>query len=41
MGGENLDIEIADFPRLGKRMFRQREAVEVFNLSDMESFGPL
>ena len=41
MGGENLDIEVADFPRLGKRMFRQADAVEIFNLSDMEPFGPL
>ena len=41
MGGENLEVEVADFPHLGKRMFRQGEAVEISNLSDIESFGPL
>ncbi|NEQ34326.1 MAG: cupin domain-containing protein [Leptolyngbya sp. SIO4C5] len=38
MGGENLDIEIADFPRLGKRMLRLGEAVEIYNMSDAKSF---
>lgn len=41
MGGENLDVEIADFPHLAKRMFRQGDSVDIFNLSDRESFGPL
>ncbi len=41
MGGENLEVEVADFPHLGKRMFRQGEVVEISNLSDIESFGPL
>ena len=26
MGGENLDVEIAEFPRLGKRMIRRSDA---------------
>lgn len=39
MGGENLDIEIADFPHLGKRMFRHGESVEIFNLADAKPFG--
>jgi uncharacterized cupin superfamily protein len=38
-GGENLDIEIADFPRLGKRMFRREDAIEIFDLSDAQPFG--
>lgn len=41
MGGENLDVEIADFPHLGKRMFRRTDAVEISNLADIEPFGPL
>lgn len=41
MGGENLDIEIADFPRLGKRMLRYGEKIEIYDQSDARSFGPL
>ncbi|MBD1942450.1 cupin domain-containing protein [Coleofasciculus sp. FACHB-712] len=40
-GGENLDIEIADFPRLGKRMFRREDAIEIFDLEDAKPFGSL
>ncbi|MBE9067149.1 cupin domain-containing protein [Leptolyngbya cf. ectocarpi LEGE 11479] len=39
MGGENLDIEIADFPRLGKRMLRLGEKVEIYNMSDAKDFN--
>lgn len=41
VGGENLDVEIADFPRLGKRMLRRGQDVEVYEMSDAQSFGPL
>lgn len=41
MGGENLDIEIADFPRLGKRMLRLGENIEIYNMSDAKSFDPV
>ncbi len=41
MGGENLDVEVADFPRLGKRMLRRGGDVEIYDASDAESFGPL
>jgi len=41
MGGENLDVEIADFPRLGKRMVRRGETIEIYNLSEAKAFGPL
>ena len=34
-------IEVADFPRLGKRMFRRRDAVEIYDLADGKPFGPL
>ena len=41
MGGEHRDHEIADFPDLGKRMFRHAEGVEIFDLQDGKPFGPL
>ncbi|MBD1997878.1 cupin domain-containing protein [Leptolyngbya sp. FACHB-541] len=40
-GGENLDVEIAEFPRLGKRMIRREEAVEIYDFSDAKPFEPL
>lgn len=39
MGGENLDVEIGDFPRLGKRMLKRGQDVEVYDTSDAQSFG--
>lgn len=41
MGGENREIEVADFPRLGKRMVRSGEKIEVYDVSDAKPFGPL
>ncbi|NJR61974.1 MAG: cupin domain-containing protein [Cyanobacteria bacterium CRU_2_1] len=41
VGGENLDVEIAEFPRLGKRMLRRGEAVEIYDFSDAKPFGTL
>ncbi|KAM3096915.1 cupin domain-containing protein [Phormidesmis sp. 146-35] len=40
-GGENLDVEIADFPRLKKRMLRQGETVEIYDFSDAKPFEPI
>ena len=40
-GGENLDVEIAEFPHLGKRMIRREGAVEIYDFSDAKSFGTL
>lgn len=40
-GGENLDVEIADFPRLGKRMLRYEDSVEIYNCSDAKPFEAL
>lgn len=40
-GGENREVEVADFPRLGKRMFRRRDAIEIYDLKDGKPFGPL
>jgi uncharacterized cupin superfamily protein len=39
MGGENLENEIADFPKLDKRMLRLGSKVEVYKLSDAKR-GP-
>jgi hypothetical protein len=41
MGGENGEFEVADFPRLGKRMVKSREKFEVYDVSDAKPFGPL
>ena len=41
MGGENLDVEIAGFPRLGKRRLRRGENIEIYNDADAKAFGPL
>ncbi len=41
MGGEALDVDVADFPRLGKRMVRRGMEVEIYDASDAKEFGPL
>ena len=41
MGGENRDLEIADFPKLGKRMVRSGDKVEIYDIEDAKPFGPL
>ena len=41
VGGESLDLDVAEFPKLGKRMLRRRSAVEVYDASDAKPFGPL
>jgi uncharacterized cupin superfamily protein len=41
VGGENLDVEVAEFPRLGKRMLRRGQDVEIYETCDALSFGPL
>jgi uncharacterized cupin superfamily protein len=40
VGGENLDVEIADFPRLGRRMIRRGGEVEIYAVKDARRFGP-
>jgi uncharacterized cupin superfamily protein len=39
MGGENLDVEIAEFPRQQKLMLRRGADMEIYNRSDAEDFG--
>jgi uncharacterized cupin superfamily protein len=41
MGGEVLDVVVANFPRLGKRMVRRDTEVEIYDASDAQEFGPL
>jgi uncharacterized cupin superfamily protein len=38
MGGEHRDVEIADFPELGRRMFRHPKGVEIYDLADGKPF---
>ena len=41
IGGENRQFEVADFPRLGKRMVKSGENFEVYDVSNAKPFGPL
>ncbi len=41
MGGENRDTEVADFPRLGKRMVRVGSTITVYDTADGKPLGPL
>jgi uncharacterized cupin superfamily protein len=41
MGGENREFDIADFPRLGKRMVKSGGNFEVYDMANAKPFGPL
>ncbi len=41
MGGENRECDVADFPRLAKRMVKSGGKFEVYDASDAKPFGPL
>jgi uncharacterized cupin superfamily protein len=41
MGGEHRDMDISDFPKLGKRMVRMGDEVEIYDLDAARPFGPL
>jgi uncharacterized cupin superfamily protein len=41
MGGENREFDVADFPRLGKRMIKNDEKFDVYDISSAKPFGPL
>ena len=41
MGGENREFDIAEFPRLGKRMIKSGGNFEVYDMSNAKPFGPL
>jgi uncharacterized cupin superfamily protein len=38
MGGEHRQVEIADFPELGKRMVRLGDTMEIYELADGKPF---
>jgi uncharacterized cupin superfamily protein len=40
MGGERREVDITDFPRVGKRLFRHGNVMEVYDTSDAEESGP-
>ena len=40
MGGEKREIDISDFPREGKRMYRHGDNMEVYDTADAEETGP-
>jgi uncharacterized cupin superfamily protein len=40
-GGENREFDVAEFPRLGKRMVRQGNHVDIYDTADAKPFGPL
>ena len=39
MGGENREYEVADFPKLGKKMIRHATGMDVFDVKDRQP-GP-
>jgi uncharacterized cupin superfamily protein len=41
MGGEHRDIEVAEFPSLGKVMVREGGDIRIFDANDAQPFGPL
>ena len=41
MGGEHRGAEVADFPRLGKRMVRMGEKLDIYDIADAKPFGPI
>jgi uncharacterized cupin superfamily protein len=40
-GGESREFDVADFPKLGKRMVRVGKQVDVYDVDDAQPFGPI
>jgi uncharacterized cupin superfamily protein len=40
-GGENREFDVADFPKLGKRMVRVGKQVDIYDAGDAQPFGPI
>jgi uncharacterized cupin superfamily protein len=40
-GGESREIDVADFPKLGKRMVRVGKHVDIYDAGDAQPFGPI
>ncbi|MBD3322248.1 MAG: cupin domain-containing protein, partial [Chitinivibrionales bacterium] len=41
VGGEVKDLDIAEFPKLGKVMLRRGDVVDIYNQDDRSEFRPL
>ncbi len=41
VGGENREFDVADFPKVGKRMLRMGNHVDIYDAEDAQPFGPL
>lgn len=40
LGGEHREVDVTDFPRAGKRMFRHNNLIEVYDTADAEEVRP-
>ncbi len=40
-GGESREFDVAEFPKLGKRMVRTGKHVDIYDTADAQPFGPL
>jgi uncharacterized cupin superfamily protein len=40
-GGENREFDVADFPKIGKRMVRNGKQVDIYDIADAQPMGPL
>jgi uncharacterized cupin superfamily protein len=40
-GGENREYEVAEFPKLGKRMVRRGQHVDIYDIADARPMTPL
>lgn len=38
MGGENLDVEIVDFPRLGKHLIKRDDVLQIYSDCEKQDF---
>ncbi len=40
-GGESREFDVAEFPKLGKRMLRMGDQVDIYDATDAKPFGPI
>lgn len=40
-GGENREFDVAEFPKIGKRMVRSGKRIDIYDEADAKPFGPL
>ncbi len=40
VGGEQREVDVTDFPRIGKRLFRHSGVVEIYDTADAEEIRP-